>query len=318
MYTSNSNRSFTDHLDWSIRLYKAGLRDVHIHVLGALVEVLDVTGCLAQGETTVQMSRWEIAQRTGLSTQQVQRSLTHLVKTGYIVRAQLSKKDGEISRTMLTAKAVEAMGMKGGANLTGDVPPELVALLIGEGRDLINHVVDAWNAGRLADAGSGRDFRGGTRAWAQIEFLLAARMEAHQAALQAAQEAQEEAAEAEQRGEYPLALPTGETVVLASEPFKDATNAPALRCVDMRFVRDTLAQLAMRQPALVRLDTLPRLVAEIAYSRSAGFVFRHDAGAAVRILASCISKPSWSRPRSIDNRWYSLAKNAVHAQGDRF
>jgi DNA-binding MarR family transcriptional regulator len=191
MFSTNpasGTHSFSAYLDWSIGLHRSGLRDVQIHVLGTLVEALEITGSLAMGETTVQMSRWEIAQRTGLSVQQVQRALAALVDAGYIVRAQLEKKDGEISRTMLTAKAVEAMGLKGGANLAGDVPPELVALFIGESRACVEAIVSAWNDGRLVDAAAGHAFRGGAKAWAQIDFLLAARMEARQQALQQAQE----------------------------------------------------------------------------------------------------------------------------------
>lgn len=319
--TIRTTRTFTDHLDWSIGLYKAGLRDRHIHVLGTLVEVLDVTGGLAEGETTVQMSRYEIAQRTSLSTQQVQRALTDLVEAGYIVRAQLTKKDGEISRTLLTSKAVEAMGLKGGANLEGSAPPELVALLIGESKAVIDAVIQCWNEGTLASPAMGGEFRGGAKAWAQIEFLLAARMEAHQTAVGEAQAALQEAREAEQRGEYVLSLPDGASVALVASPFRDATNTPAQRSVDIRFVRDTLSHLAARHPAMVTRERLPALVAEIAFSRSAGFVFRHDAGAAVRILASCVSRPTWSRPRGIDKAWYTLAARALRQgdqQGDRF
>jgi hypothetical protein len=75
--------------------------------------------------------------------------------------------------------------------------------------------------------------------------------------------------------------------------------------------------LAIRQPEMVRAETLPRLVAEVAYSRSAGFVFRHDAAAAIKVLASCIARPTWSRPRMIDSRWYQLACSSVRPQVDR-
>lgn len=309
-------RTFSDHLDWSVRLYKAGLRDRHIHCLAALVEVLEVTGGLAQGETTVQMSRYEIAQRTGLSAQQVQRALSDLVGRGYIVRAQLAKKDGEISRTLLTRKAVEAMGLKGGANLEGSAPPELVALLIGEAKPVIDAIIESWNQGSLAAPGVGSLFRGGAKAWQQIEFLLAARMEAHQKAVGEAQAALQAAQEAEVRGEHVLTLPSGETVTLAAAPFREQGSTPAQRCVDVRFVRDALQHLAARHPAMVTRKALPRLVAEIAFSRSAGFVFRHDAGAAVRIVAACVARPTWSRPRGMEKGWYSLAERAVQ-QGDR-
>jgi len=312
-----NNRTFSDHLDWSINLFKAGLRDRHIHVLGALIEVLDVAGGLEDGETTVQMSRYEIAQRTGLSPGQVQRALSDLVGAGYIVRAQLEKKDGEISRTLLTAKAVEAMGLKGGANLEGGAPPELVALLIGESKDVVDTVIHCWNEGFLASSAASGLFRAGAKAWAQIEFLLAARMEAHQEALGTAQAALQEAQDAERRGEYVVTLPDGDCVTLVATPFQDTKNTPAQRSVDLRFVRDTLSHLAIRHPAMVTRANLPGLVAEIAFSRSAGFVFRHDAGAAVRILTACVSKPTWSRPRGMEKAWYALADRALQ-QGDRF
>nr|WP_281719827.1 helix-turn-helix domain-containing protein [Nitrosomonas nitrosa] len=317
MSAATNARTFTDHLNWSIRLFKAGLRDVHIHVLGSLIEALEVTGGLADGETTVQLSRWELAQRTGLSTQQVQRALSHLVTAGYIVRNQLTKKDGEVSRTLLTARAVEAMGLEGGADLSGSAPPELVNFLIGEVRPVIDAVVTAWNNHTLPNEGVVAAFRGGPRAWAQVEFLLTARMEEHLHALSDAQVAAEAAHEAESRGEYLLSLPDGQVVGLTAAPFHTSGNTPALRSVDMRFVRDTLSLLAIRQPGMVREETLPRLVAEVAYSRSAGFVYRHDAAAAIKVLASCIARPGWSRPRKIDSRWYDLACGAVRPQVDR-
>ena len=317
MSATTNTRTFTDYLNWSIRLFKAGLRDVHIHVLGSLIESLEATGGLAEGETTVQLSRWELAQRTGLSTQQVQRALSHLVTQGYIVRNQLTKKDGEVSRTLLTAKAVELMGLEGGANLSGSAPPELVTLLIGEARSVIDAVITAWNESTLPSEALIRAFRGGPKAWAQVEFLLTARMDAYLHAISDAQVAADAAGAAESRGEYPLTLPNGEVFELATAPFRTSGDTPALRSVDMRFVRDTLTLLAIRQPDLVRAETLPRLVAEVAYSRAAGFVFRHDAAVAVKVLASCISKPNWSRPRKIDNRWYQIACNAVRPQVDR-
>lgn len=317
MSATTNTRTFTDHLNWSIRLFKAGLRDIHIHVLGSLIEALEATGGLADGETTVQLSRWELAQRTGLSTQQVQRALSHLVTTGYIVRNQLTKKDGEVSRTLLTARAVEAMGLEGGANLSGDAPPELITLLIGEVRPVIDAVITAWNDHTLPTEGVIATFRGGPKAWAQVEFLLTARMDAHLHALNDAQVAAEAADDAESRGEYLLSLPSGQVIALAAAPFQTSGNTPALRSVDMRFVRDTLSLLAIRQPEMVRAETLPRLVAEVAYSRSAGFVFRHDAAAAIKVLASCIARPTWSRPRKIDSRWYQLACSSVRPQVDR-
>lgn len=317
MSTTPNPRSFTEHLNWSIRLYKSGLRDIHIHVLGALIESLEVTGGLEEGETTVQLSRWELSQRTGLSTQQVQRALGHLVAEGFIVRHQAVKRDGEVSRTMLTAKALRAMGMEGGADLTGSAPPELIALLVGEPRTVVQGVVSAWNDSTMPDTSIRDAYRGGPSAWTQIEFLLTSRIEAFLQSISKAQEAAEAASLAEARGDYELALPTGETCLLRSEPFRSAGDNPALRCVDMRFVRDTLSHLAIRSPGMVTVETLPRLVAEIAYSRSAGFVHRHDAAAAIKVLSSCIARPSWSRPRKIDTRWYRLAQTAIHPQVDR-
>jgi len=308
---STERDSFTAHLDWSIGLYKAGLRDRHIHVLGALVEVLEVTGGLAAGETTVQMSRWEISKRTSLSTQQVQRVLTDLVTSGYLVRAQAAKKDGEISRTLLTAKAVQAMGLKGGADISGSAPPELAALLIGEAKPVVEAVIHCWNEGRLTPATTGSEFRSGAKAWAQVDFLLTSRMEAHQAALNQAQTAVSEEQDAAKRGEYLLSLPDGSSVTLGAAPFRATTNSSAQRSVCMKFVRDTLALLAIHHPKLVVRESLPRLVAEISFSRSAGFVFRHDAAAALRILASCVARPHWSRPKGMEMSWYTLAGSAL-------
>jgi hypothetical protein len=53
---------------------------------------------------------------------------------------------------------------------------------------------------------------------------------------------------------------------------------------------------------------MPKLLAEILYSRSVGFVSRHDYRHAQSVLVRTISK-NWGKPRGMWEDWY-LAANA--------
>jgi hypothetical protein len=195
-----SGRNLVAWLEWSIGLYQSGLRDTQMLVLGALMEGLVATGAEDDSETTVQVSRWEIARRTKLSPQQVQRALATLVEAGFIARLQLGKRDGGVARTLLTRKAFVAMGIDGGVQIDDGTPGELATLLIGEVKEVADAVTTAWRTSSPIPIGIGSLYRGGTRRWAQIEFLLEARVEEQVATLLKAIDKAERAAEPEARG----------------------------------------------------------------------------------------------------------------------
>jgi len=315
MFSVNETARSTATLEFMISLARAGLNQSDSLVMASLAEALEVCGALAEGETTVQQSRWEIAARTKLTLEKVKRSLAKLVSAGYIVRAQATRKDGDVARTMLTAKALALLGMRGGANVTGSAPPELVALMIGEDAATIDKIIACWNDGRMPDSSfAASSFRGGGSRWAQIEFLLSGRVAVHQTALLSAAEEAHEAARLEAAGEYPLTLPSGTAVVLSNAPFRTRKSTSAHRAVDMRFVRDTIARLASQHPTFVTETKLPSLIAELSFSRSSGFIYKHDAAAAMRVVVSCISKQKWGRPRGIDSTWYAAASSSIYPQ----
>jgi DNA-binding transcriptional ArsR family regulator len=292
-----------------------------VHVLGTLVEALLDTGLLEEGETTVRLSRREIAERTGLSVQQVQRALTSLAEQGYIARVQRVKRDGEVADTLLLPKAFEALGIamerSGDVNVGAEIPRELAELLVGESRDVVDAVVAAWSSSCPLDQRIGSRFRGGARRWAEIEFLVGARVEAKHVEMLDALERAKVTAEAEARGEYAWQLPDGTQVLLSADAYRSCGRSPAQRSVDMRFVRCVLVALASKRPDLVTRERLPGLIAEIAYSRTVGFVRRHDAAPAIRVLASCVARPTWSWPRGMGRDWLTLAEASVHPQGVR-
>ena len=260
------------------------------------------------------MSRYEISRRTGLSWQQSQRALGVLQEKGLIGRRQNAKAAGETAITLVSAGAYALFGLQGGAKIgSNGLPNEFGPLLAGESESLIQLVSDAWAAGVQIETGVGANFRGGSRRWAQIEFLLAGRMEQLQQETMAAI-AQAEATEAEEAaGQYGLDLPSGERLIFDQKAFQHATSGldTAIRGSDIRFARDVLEILCTRAPERVNSKSAPRLAAEILFSRQKGFVWRHDYSAACRVVASVIGRGTWKKPNRIDETWYRSALASV-------
>lgn len=293
-------------------LARAGLSLPQALVLAHLVEAVDVSGLLNEGELTIQLSRYDIASRTGLSPSQVQRALVTLVDAGLIVRKQLQKKDGEVAMTMLLPAALRLMSSSGtDVPLTDSIPLHVASLLIGQPRELVAAVCASWRDLTPFPAHIESIYRGTAEGLATLRTIMVERLAKQTEAVAAAVQASERQAAAEDRGEYTLDLPSGETVTLSRTRFVNASSDYLGKCVDMRFVRDALAQVARRAPALVTRASLPRLIADIAFSRTAGFVFSRDAADAVRILASCITRPGWSKPKRMDTAWYDTAACAI-------
>lgn len=319
MTTTVETTSILQHNGYLVRLVQQGITALPpLLTLSALGATLEEAGYLADGEATLALSRWDISKLTGLSCPQVQRALTWLVENDFIVRKQSAKREGEIALTLLTPKALTALGLSIGVKVSHPIPKELTALLLGESLTVINAVVSAWDQADLTTVEIEREFRGGARAWEQIRFFLESRLEVKHQQVEAAIEHAEAEARPEERGEYPLALPSGESVTLSVQAFRASTRTGLFKLVDLKFVRDAIAHLCIRHPDMVTRATLPKLIAEVAYSRVAGFVMTHDAMSAIRVLASCISKPTWSKPRKMDECWYDVATTVVCAQGDRF
>ena len=303
--------TWTTRTNYLFNLVQSGLTLQHALVLSYLVEAVEETGMLAEGDITVGLSRYDIQERTGLSSCQVQRALAALVAAECIVRDQPVKKSGMTARTLLTAKALRLMASESADVLKHDVPADVAALLIGEEIDCIRAVSDAWAAASPYPAEIEDRFRGGTHKLSQIRALLFERHAARQEAILGAVEATDARRAADEKGEHTLTLPDATTVTLSRDHFRKAAGDNLAKLVDMRFVRDTLERLVEKCPRLVTRRSLPRLVADIAYSRVSGFVMAKDAAHAIRILTACIQKATWTKPRSMDNRWYTAGEAAI-------
>lgn len=280
-------------------------------VLGFLVGALEETQMIAEGDLTVRYSRYEIQSALGLTESQVKTALGGLVAAGCIDRDQPTKKDGVTARTLLLPKALRLMGCTTADVPKNDVPSYVSGLLIGEDLAVIKAVTDAWAETAPCPVSIESLYRGGSHKLEQLQMVLAERHVAHQEKILEAVEAQDARRAADERGEHELTLPDGVKVVLSRDRFKEAAGGGLANLSDMRFNRDAIERLIEIAPKMVTLKTLPRLLADIAYSRTNGFVRTKDATQAIRILASCIQRPTWSKPRKMSNHWYTAASAAV-------
>jgi len=294
------------------RCTESNLKYPEMIVLAALVE----GGALIDGEPNVALSRYEIADRTGLSWQQVQRAISSLQAQGWIGRRQNAKRSGEVAVTIVSARAYALFGIEGGAEIgLPGLPLELGNLLAGESAHVTRSIAEAWRNATLPDAEVIRQFRGANRVWVQVEFLLQGRIEAVMAERQLAFELAQEKEAEEQVGRFRLDLKDGTSVVFDRDVMTEATRdcAVAIRSADLRFARDVLEILDSRSPGAVSGKNADRLAAEILFSRHCGFVWRHDYSDACRILASVISKGGWKKPNRMDSTWYRVCRQAVRA-----
>jgi len=297
-------------IDFHVACTKAGLKPNEYLVLAALVEAAS----LIDGEPNVAMSRYEIAKRTGISWQRAQRALGELQLKGLIGRRQNAKCSGETAITLVSESAYALFGLKGGAKIGPDgLPADFGPLLAGESEDLIHQIAAAWAEGSHLPPTTGEGFRGGSRRWVQIEFLLSARIEElRQLTFEAMATAEASQAD-EEAGRYSLALPDGAKVVFDQSAMREATAGleVAIRGADVRFARDVLELICERTPERVNSGNAARLAAEIMFSRQKGFVWKHDYEAACRILATVIGRGTWQRPNRIDDAWYRSASRSV-------
>lgn len=308
----------------NIRHHRNGLTHNEVLVLAALVEI----AALVPGEPLAAISRYELADRIeSITWSQAQRLLTKLTKKGLIARRQNAKLSGEVAVTVVSDAAFKLFDMDGGARIgqTG-LPAEFSELIIGESEAFIAALLEAYESGQMLPMGTCSDFRGGSRRLAQIEFLLAGQMEAlRMAAMIAAAELEAEA-EAADRGLHVLTLSNGESVHFDQRAFQEVSEGEeiALRGANLEFAKDVIERIDLRSPGKLTAKIVPRLAAEILFSRQKGFVWRHDYADACRVLASVISRGGWNTPSKMPGAWYSIINKAVsagaaggHAQGVR-
>ena len=280
-----------------------GLSQRHEALLLAFVEYLMRFEVLEDGETTAQMSKYELHLRTGLSIPQVTRTLADLVDRGFLVRTQLEKKTGEKALTMLTDKAFNALGIEGVDALDSRVPASLARLLIAQPASVVRGVCAAWEAGVMPDSATERSFCGTSLMWQQVVFLLRGRVEAIQTELAMAVEDEAQLETPVCSVPVELRLRNGETYEIMP------------RGVDLTFVTRVLRRMDAK--GSLSGKQIPQLVADIGWSRHHGFLQGRNEDDAVRILSACASKPSWKRPLGMPSDVVTAAAKAVIQQGGR-
>ncbi len=275
--------------------------------------VLVQCASLEKGEANLQLAIWEFASLTGLSQAAVNRALKGLAERGLIGRSQEAKAKGQISVTTVTSPVFAMFGLQGGISAKGDVPRELLDLLVRESVEVANAIVSAWETHSLAALSVAGQFRGGARRWAQVEFLLHGRLEAGLIEEAAARQAADAATAAKEAGLSTVDLPSGEQIVFSQDKFRNAAKykGNAMLGADMAFAAEVLSLVARKAPKALSPTAACSLAAEALYSRQKGFVHRKDFADAARIVASLMVKGTWSTPRGIENAWYQTTGAAM-------
>lgn len=255
---------------------------------------------LDEGESTTALSAFELSGLTGMTPSAVQRALNNLRAAGLIARHQLVKQKGCVSLTLITPKGLDILSPSvSGAN-SASLPASVLAELVGESLTTTQACARAWAEGTLPSSIDLADYRGGAAAHDRLLELLRANVEARTRAVQEAIAEAEVAEQAEAEGRIIIPLSEGSTLELDSAKFAEVSP----RSVDLAFVKEVLFRVMARGHQLTP-DSAIRLAGEICYSRAAGFVRDHAWEAGVAVLASCVTRSTWTKPRSITPAWYA-------------
>lgn len=252
---------------------------------------------------------WELAQQTDLTKNQVEHAISKLTKAGVIARRQMVKAAGVPAVSLLCALANSILGLEGRAgDLPADLDETLRTLAVGQCAAFRLAVSEAWAQSKPLAQGVSDAFAGKPAEFDRIESIL--RERALQAMEEVATEAKAQIVQEEQEsaGLYTFECEDGK-VIIDRRVLLESKAAPAT--IDLRFVRDVLLKVRAKRPGFVTRERLPELIAEAGYSRSLGFVSRHDAEQAERALSATMAKSSWSRPRGIRETFYSLIRSSV-------
>lgn len=283
----------------------AGLNAEQVLLLAHLTE----QASYAEGElpaATIPVS--QLARELARSPHQIKRGLAALVAKGAIVRRQFAKTKGETAWTVLTDRGLCWAGRAGQGAIPADLPAELRQLLAFEGSDLVEAVVQAWKQREPLDPAWREACRTGQATFVRLEaFLREQLLDAAEAVAQAC------AADREDQEKLAIGVVAFECddgqVDIDSRVFQEAKGAIA--SVDLRWVRDVLRRVRELKPGFVTVGRLPELVAEVGYSRTVGFVARHDAEQAHRALVATMTRRAWSRPKGIRETFYAAANGAA-------
>lgn len=303
-YCQNYGSPASGEMDRLNGYQRAGLNLSDAQVLVAYVEV----ACLDPDLAAVKMSAYEVSVRAGLSLPAVKRAIAKLMALGLLVRRQDIKMAGVMAWTQVTKTACALVGVRGGADLSPTLPSEVRIALAGECTAVCKAVSNAWDACESLPNAVDGQWRGGAIRLESVRSYLSVRSLQAMEACHAASQARAVDPLDQRNGMVRIACPGGAEVRVDASHLHAGTPCAS----DLGFAKDVLLEVAVRQPDLVTPTSIPRLLAEILYSRAVGFLQGREYTPAVRILASSItsSKQAWGRPRGIRDQWYMAAQSA--------
>jgi hypothetical protein len=262
-------------------------------------------------ELSVLLMLHELARESGLSQHQVKRAIAELTNAGLIVRRQDAKRAGVEAITTILPAAFPAVGLRAPTEALQEaagetLPRDLFTLLCGQPASTADRITSAWLQGSRINRDEISEGRGGD-SWAEsVELLLERRAQSlAQAAATAAEQVQARE-EAEAAG-YALVETENGTVPIDVKAFESTCPSQ----VPWAFIHDVIREIQFRDRGLVTMETLPRLIAEAAYSRSYS-PFCRGLGwqRGVWALGGQMAKSTWGRPRKIWDDWYRVAERS--------
>lgn len=284
--------------------FNSGL--VLLAIMGNLVE--------EAGEFTIALRVKELATACGLSPHQIKRCVAELTSGGLIVRRQDQKRPGIEAITTILPAAFAAVGITPPTPeleqiASEPLPKDLAALLCGQPVETYLQVATAWLAGQRLQPEQLSQGRGG-QTWRQrvCRVLDRRALQIEVAACEAAQQAEQRRL-AEMAGFAHVDTANGPVTVDIAQFEQDNPGA-----VKWAFIHDVLQEIRFRDPSLITRQSLPRLIAEAAYSRSyAPFCRGLEWRKGVWALGGQMAKPGWGRPHSIWEEWYVIADSCCGA-----
>lgn len=270
-----------------------------------------------EGRAVASLAQWEICKALKLSKDQAKGSFTRLEGAGALARRQENKEKGEVAMTEICQLGLDVLGMTDALGMPADMPRDLRRLLTGRTSAFSLAVIEAWKAKTPLAQGAREAWSGLDRDLQAIEDMLRIRAIDEASAVIEALHAQAQTDLEESQGVYTFETSDG-LVQFDQKAFQAEKEAVA--GVDLAFARNVTNRLLKLRPEMVTKRSITKLVAEIGYSRLLGFVSRHDAASAERVLAATVARGGWSTPKGIRPKFYEVAQHALvtYPQGGEF
>lgn len=287
--------------------HAAGLSLPDVLTLASLMSELNAEAAEVTSATTVA----ELKALTGLSYDQVSRSMARIKSKGLIAREQTIKRAGHPALTTLLPNAFVAVAIPAPGTCepvqvgVEPLPDRLRTLLCGQPWDVVVGVRDAWATHQRLPGSLASQIRGLSAS--QIERILAERAADACASMEAAVDQALSREEARAAGLAVVRTADGDVSVDA----KAFVESLPVSGVAWEWVQDVLDELAFRDIRLVTKANVATRMAEAAYARvGLPFVMGKPWKVGVRLLARQMDV-SWSKPRRIRDDWYTAAEAAV-------